>query len=139
MAPPPPASASTAADAEARLDEKARKWHQLNAKRYGEKRKFGFVETQKEDMPPEHVRKIIRCGIEIGQGFELKYCGGLYRYEFIYLIIMSIDCSYFEMLQSISIRLGFDHALFIFVFFCIFFCRGCFFFREAGSYTLMLY
>ncbi|KAI7735153.1 hypothetical protein M8C21_005907, partial [Ambrosia artemisiifolia] len=24
------------------------------------KRKFGFVDTQKEDMPPEHVRKIIR-------------------------------------------------------------------------------
>jgi pre-mRNA-processing factor 8 len=48
------------ADAEARLEEKARKWMQLNSKRYGEKRKFGFVETQKEDMPPEHVRKIIR-------------------------------------------------------------------------------
>jgi len=29
---------------------------QLNAKR------FGFVEAQKEDMPPEHVHKIIRCG-----------------------------------------------------------------------------
>lgn len=46
---------------EAQLVEKARKWHQLNTKRYGDKRKFGFVETQKEDMPPEHVRKIIRC------------------------------------------------------------------------------
>nr|GMD11956.1 pre-mRNA-processing-splicing factor 8A [Ipomoea batatas] len=33
---------------------------QLNSKRYSDKRKFGFVETQKEDMPPEHVRKIIR-------------------------------------------------------------------------------
>ncbi|KAF9623564.1 hypothetical protein IFM89_003354 [Coptis chinensis] len=48
------------AEAEARLEEKARKWMQLNSKRYGDKRKFGFVETQKEDMPPEHVRKIIR-------------------------------------------------------------------------------
>ncbi|KAI3892651.1 hypothetical protein MKX03_029560, partial [Papaver bracteatum] len=37
-----------------------RKWMQLNSKRYGDKRKFGFVETQKEDMPPEHVRKVIR-------------------------------------------------------------------------------
>nr|GFC55052.1 pre-mRNA-processing-splicing factor 8A [Tanacetum cinerariifolium] len=46
--------------AEARLEEKARKWMQLNSKRYGDKRKFGFFETQKEDMPPEHVRKIIR-------------------------------------------------------------------------------
>ena len=37
-----------------------KKWHQLNQKRYGEKRKFGYTEPQKEDMPPEHVRKIIR-------------------------------------------------------------------------------
>ena len=29
-------------------------------KRYSEKRKFAFVEPQKDDMPPEHVRKIIR-------------------------------------------------------------------------------
>ena len=28
--------------------------------RYAEKRKFGFVDAQKEDMPPEHLRKIIR-------------------------------------------------------------------------------
>lgn len=28
--------------------------------RYGGKRKFGFVDVYKEDMPPEHVRKIIR-------------------------------------------------------------------------------
>jgi pre-mRNA-processing factor 8 len=48
------------AELEAQLVEKARKWHQLNSKRYGDKRKFGFVEAQKEDMPPEHVRKIIR-------------------------------------------------------------------------------
>ncbi|KAI9110296.1 hypothetical protein K1719_018738 [Acacia pycnantha] len=58
--PPPPAPAETEADAEAKLEEKARKWQQLNSKRYSDKRKFGFVETQKEDMPPEHVRKIIR-------------------------------------------------------------------------------
>ena len=37
-----------------------KKWQQLQTKRYSEKRKFGFVEAQKEDMPPEHVRKIIR-------------------------------------------------------------------------------
>jgi hypothetical protein len=40
----------------------ARKWAQLNSKRYGDKRKFGYVEAQKEDMPPEHVRKIIKAG-----------------------------------------------------------------------------
>ncbi len=38
----------------------ARKWQQLNSKRYSEKRKFGYVQAQKEEMPPEHVRKIIR-------------------------------------------------------------------------------
>lgn len=38
----------------------ARKWQQLNSKRYSDKRKFGYVEAPKEDMPPEHVRKIIK-------------------------------------------------------------------------------
>jgi hypothetical protein len=33
---------------------------QLNSKRYAEKRKFGHVEQQKEDMPPEHIRKIVK-------------------------------------------------------------------------------
>lgn len=41
----------------------ARKWQQLNSKRYGDKRKFGYVEAPKEDMPPEHVRKIIKVGL----------------------------------------------------------------------------
>ncbi|XP_010430014.1 PREDICTED: pre-mRNA-processing-splicing factor 8A-like isoform X1 [Camelina sativa] len=57
---PTPPVEPTPEEAEAKLEEKARKWMQLNSKRYGDKRKFGFVETQKEDMPPEHVRKIIR-------------------------------------------------------------------------------
>lgn len=38
----------------------AQKWQQLQTKRFAEKRKFGFVDAQKEDMPPEHIRKIIR-------------------------------------------------------------------------------
>ena len=42
----------------------ARKWQQLNAKRYGDKRKFGHQEAEKEDMPPEHVRKIIKVSQE---------------------------------------------------------------------------
>lgn len=32
----------------------------FSAKRYGQKRKFGFVDVYKEEMPAEHVRKIIR-------------------------------------------------------------------------------
>ncbi|KAK4488858.1 hypothetical protein RD792_004648 [Penstemon davidsonii] len=62
-APPPPQllpPSYTVVPTESQLDERARKWMQLNSKRYGDKRKFGFVEAQKEDMPPEHVRKIIR-------------------------------------------------------------------------------
>jgi pre-mRNA-processing factor 8 len=42
------------------LQAKSNKWKQLQTKRYAEKRKFGFVDFQKEDMPPEHLRKIIR-------------------------------------------------------------------------------
>ncbi|RDY12903.1 Pre-mRNA-processing-splicing factor 8, partial [Mucuna pruriens] len=70
--PPPPVPMETEADAELRLEEKARKWQQLNSKRYSDKRKFGFVETQKEDMPPEHVRKIIRQ-VDHGDMSSKKY------------------------------------------------------------------
>lgn len=45
---------------EEELREKSRKWQQLQSKRYADKRKFGFQDAQKEEMPPEHVRKIIR-------------------------------------------------------------------------------
>jgi pre-mRNA-processing factor 8 len=33
------------------LDDKSQKWNQLQSKRFAEKRKFGFVEPQKEEMP----------------------------------------------------------------------------------------
>ena len=45
---------------EDRLQEKARRWQQLQTKRYADKRRFGFTDIQKEDMPAEHIRKIIR-------------------------------------------------------------------------------
>lgn len=38
----------------------ARKWQQLNSRRYGQRRKHGYVEAPKEEMPPEHVRKIVK-------------------------------------------------------------------------------
>ena len=47
-------------DPHALLDEKSRKWGQLNTKRFSKKKKSGYVDALKEDMPPEHVRKIIR-------------------------------------------------------------------------------
>jgi pre-mRNA-processing factor 8 len=48
------------ASLEKQLQKKAAKWVQLTSKRYGDKRKFGYVDAQKEDFPPEHVRKIIK-------------------------------------------------------------------------------
>jgi hypothetical protein len=36
----------------------ARKWQQLTSRRYADKRQFGYVQAQKDDMPPEHVRKV---------------------------------------------------------------------------------
>lgn len=49
----------------------AQKWDQLNSKRYGEKRRFGYVEAQKEEMPPEHVRKIIKVSAKAVQHTEI--------------------------------------------------------------------
>jgi hypothetical protein len=34
------------------LIDKSKKWKQLQSKRFAEKRKFGFVDSQKEEMPP---------------------------------------------------------------------------------------
>lgn len=55
-----PPSKPTPEETEAKLEKKARLWMQLKSKRYDDKRRLGFVETQKEDMPPEHLRKIIK-------------------------------------------------------------------------------
>ena len=38
------------------MQEKARKWANLQARRFGQKRRYGFVDTYKEDMPAEHAR-----------------------------------------------------------------------------------
>ncbi|KAI8804010.1 NUC071 domain-containing protein [Cladochytrium replicatum] len=54
---PVPSQAGTTQD---KLLERSRKWAQINAKRYGDKRKSGIAEHQKENMPPEHIRKIIK-------------------------------------------------------------------------------
>ncbi|KAI3379717.1 hypothetical protein SNEBB_004371 [Seison nebaliae] len=39
---------------------KAKQWQKLHEKRFDDKKKVGFVDMVKEDMPPEHVRRIIR-------------------------------------------------------------------------------
>ncbi|KAJ2888662.1 Pre-mRNA-processing-splicing factor 8, partial [Coemansia asiatica] len=45
---------------QAELERKAQEWRKLNAKRYDTKRRMGFAEQEKSDMPPEHLRKIIK-------------------------------------------------------------------------------
>jgi len=40
--------------------QRASKWTKANEARYTKKRKFGAVQTNKEIMPPEHLRKIVR-------------------------------------------------------------------------------
>ncbi|PVV02805.1 hypothetical protein BB560_002731 [Smittium megazygosporum] len=40
--------------------DKAKKWIQINNKKYAEKRRFGFVDQEKAMMPQEHLRKIIK-------------------------------------------------------------------------------
>ncbi|KAG9043146.1 pre-mRNA-splicing factor 8, partial [Serendipita sp. 407] len=42
------------------LAQKSQKWVQLQNRRYAEKRKQGFIDTGKQELPPEHVRKIIK-------------------------------------------------------------------------------
>jgi len=54
------ASTMSAEQREAMLEEKARKWQKLNSKRYSDKKKFGYIDSKQEDMPPEHLRKIVR-------------------------------------------------------------------------------
>ncbi|KAJ1663232.1 Pre-mRNA-processing-splicing factor 8 [Coemansia sp. RSA 1813] len=42
------------------IDRKAQEWRKLNSTRYDTKRRMGFAEQEKSDMPPEHLRKIIK-------------------------------------------------------------------------------
>lgn len=42
------------------LAAKAKKWLSLNSKRFSDRKKHGFHQPQKENLPPEHVRKIVK-------------------------------------------------------------------------------
>ncbi|KAF8445728.1 NUC069, PrP8 N-terminal domain-containing protein [Boletus edulis BED1] len=42
------------------LAQKSQKWVSMQKNRYGEKRKGGYVDKGKQDLPPEHVRKFIK-------------------------------------------------------------------------------
>lgn len=62
----PPTAAPVPLDphSEGVLDARSKKWQQLNSKRYGDKKKQAKVaslsEGPKEEMPPEHLRKIMK-------------------------------------------------------------------------------
>ena len=53
------------------LSHKSNKWRSLQNRRYGEKRKAGFIDTGKVDLPPEHVRKILKARVLVAQRNDL--------------------------------------------------------------------
>lgn len=58
--PPPQPQKPKAKTHEELLQEKARKWQQLTTKRYASRHQPGAVFTEKEPMPPEHLRKLVK-------------------------------------------------------------------------------
>ncbi|RYC55201.1 hypothetical protein CHU98_g11008, partial [Xylaria longipes] len=68
--PPPPGYRPTSDPHLAKFEQKKKEWLRSQRNRFGEKRKGGFVETQKADMPPEHLRKIVK---DIGDVSQKKY------------------------------------------------------------------
>ncbi|RMZ73013.1 pre-mrna-processing-splicing factor 8 [Pyrenophora seminiperda CCB06] len=54
----------------AKFAQKKREWLRQQRQRFGEKRKAGFVETQKTDMPPGHLRKTFK---DIGDVSQKKF------------------------------------------------------------------
>ncbi|KAL9609088.1 MAG: hypothetical protein Q9167_006120 [Letrouitia subvulpina] len=69
-APPPPGYQPPVDAQVAKFAQKKKEWLRTQRNRFGEKRKEGFVETQKADMPPEHLRKIVK---DIGDVSQKKY------------------------------------------------------------------
>ncbi|MCJ1280991.1 pre-mRNA-splicing factor 8 [Xylographa opegraphella] len=69
-APPPPGYRPPADPQVAKFAQKKKEWLRSQRNRFGEKRKSGFVETQKADMPPEHLRKIVK---DIGDVSQKKF------------------------------------------------------------------
>ncbi|OQO15029.1 Pre-mRNA-processing-splicing factor 8 [Cryoendolithus antarcticus] len=69
--PPPPGFRSAPIDPElAKKQAKKKEWLGMQRRRFAEKRRGGFVETQKVDMPPEHLRKIVK---DIGDVSQKKF------------------------------------------------------------------
>ncbi|KPM39665.1 Pre-mRNA-processing-splicing factor 8 [Neonectria ditissima] len=69
-APPPPGYHPPTDPQVAKFAQKKKEWLRNQRNRFGEKRKGGFVQSQKADMPPEHLRKIVK---DIGDVSQKKY------------------------------------------------------------------
>ena len=69
-APPPPGYRPPVDPQVAKFAQKKKEWLRTQRNRFSEKRKGGFVETQKADMPPEHLRKIVK---DIGDVSQKKF------------------------------------------------------------------
>ncbi|KAF2404745.1 putative pre-mRNA splicing factor [Trichodelitschia bisporula] len=73
MAPPPPPPPGFRPMTDPHImkfAQKKKEWLRAQRQRFGEKRRAGFVETQKADMPPEHLRKIVK---DIGDVSQKKF------------------------------------------------------------------
>ncbi|KAJ5986289.1 hypothetical protein N7451_010654 [Penicillium sp. IBT 35674x] len=70
MAPPPPGYQPPADPNVAKFAQKKHEWLRTQRSRFAEKRKGGFVQTQKDDLPPEHLRKIVK---DIGDVSQRKF------------------------------------------------------------------
>ncbi|KAI9882764.1 MAG: Pre-mRNA-processing-splicing factor 8 [Watsoniomyces obsoletus] len=70
LAPPPPGYQPPPDPQTAKLAQKKTEWLRTQRNRFGERKKGGFVETQKADMPREHLRKIVR---DIGDVSQKKF------------------------------------------------------------------
>ncbi|KAI9726119.1 MAG: pre-mRNA-splicing factor 8 [Cirrosporium novae-zelandiae] len=69
--PPPPPGYQPPADPQvAKFAQKKKEWLRTQRNRFSEKRKAGFVETRKSDMPPEMLRKIVK---DIGDVSQKKF------------------------------------------------------------------
>ena len=69
-APPPPGYLPPSDPQAVKFAQKQKEWLRSQRSRFGEKRKGGFRETQKADMPPEHLRKIVK---DIGDVSQKKF------------------------------------------------------------------
>lgn len=70
LQPPPPGYRPPADPQSAKFEVKKKEWLRTRRNRFGEKRKGGYIETHKADMPPEHLRKIVR---DIGDVSQKKF------------------------------------------------------------------